>query len=148
MQRWRLYRKCQLPELKNKSEAFWDVWTILPDSSHIWLLLVSQSSSYWRKIKWYDGTMDVRPLSKGSKSISKSLLFWCHQLRGDLWSYTWQYSTTQWGVCWVNMTSLAEKSMLFITLAKGLPTVRPDTHCSTKLYALWHGLLVGWDSIC
>ena len=39
------------------------------------------------------------------------------------------------------MTSLAEKSMLFITLAKSLPTVKQDIHCSGKLVALWHGLL-------
>ena len=36
-----------------------------------------------------------------------------------------------------------EKSTPFITLAKSLPTVRPDTHCSRKLVALWHGLLSG-----
>ena len=52
------------------------------------------------------------------------------------------------GACWGSMTSLAEKSILFITLAKSLPTARPDTSCSRKLVVLWHGLLAGWDSIC
>ena len=47
------------------------------------------------------------------------------------------------GAYWANMTSLAKKSMPFITLAKSLPTVRPDTHCLRKLIALWYGLLAG-----
>ena len=51
-------------------------------------------------------------------------------------------------VCWGSMKSLVEKSTQYTTLAKSLPTVRHGTHCSTKLVALWHGLLADWDSIC
>ena len=44
------------------------------------------------------------------------------------------------GVCWVNMTSLAKRSMQYTTLAKSLPTVKQDTQCSKKIITLWHGL--------
>ena len=42
------------------------------------------------------------------------------------------------------MMSLVEKNMQYTTIAKSLPTVRHDTHCSRKLIALWHGLLTGY----
>ena len=45
------------------------------------------------------------------------------------------------GVYWGSMTSLVEKSMQFTTLAKSLPTVKQDIHCSRKLAVLWSGLL-------
>ena len=40
-----------------------------------------------------------------------------------------------------HMTSLVEKSMPYTTLAKCLPTVKQDIHCSRKLVVLWSGLL-------
>ena len=43
--------------------------------------------------------------------------------------------------CMRNMASLVEKSMQYTTLAKSLPTMKQDTHCSRKLVALWHGML-------